>query len=75
MTSTTETREQCLGRAAEWQWLADNSPNPRAAARAWDQARLWRSLALIARPSQPSEAERQPEGRARPLDASGLSQD
>jgi hypothetical protein len=28
--------------------MAENSPSPAGAAHAWDQARLWRSLALLA---------------------------
>jgi hypothetical protein len=33
------------------EWMAENSPSPAGAAHAWDQARLWRSLALLAPPA------------------------
>jgi hypothetical protein len=43
-----ESREQCLAQALDYEWLAENAPDAAAAARAWDQARLWRSRALVA---------------------------
>jgi len=51
ITTTTKTREECQGRAIEMEWMAENSPSPAGEAHAWDQARLWRSLALLAPPA------------------------
>jgi hypothetical protein len=45
---TSRTQEECLRRALEYEWLAENSPDPNAAAYAWDRARLWRSLSYVA---------------------------
>jgi hypothetical protein len=47
---TTLTRDECLRRAMELDWLADQCPRPEAGAECWAQARYWRSLALRARP-------------------------
>jgi hypothetical protein len=63
--TTTKTREECLGRAIELEWMADNSPSPAGAAYAWDQARLWRSLALLARPAEAYCSK----GRAQPAES------
>jgi hypothetical protein len=49
--TTTKTREECLRRALEYEWLAGNGPHTAGAAYAWDQARFWRSLALVAQPA------------------------
>jgi hypothetical protein len=38
-----------MRRAREYDWLARNSPSASGAAYAFDRARLWRSLALVAR--------------------------
>jgi hypothetical protein len=51
MTTTNKTREECLKRARELDWMAENSVSRDGAAYAYDQARLWRSLALIALPA------------------------
>lgn len=51
MERTSHTREQCLRRAGELDWLADNAPSAEAAAQLWAEARMWRSLALVARPA------------------------
>jgi hypothetical protein len=48
-TNTSFTRQQCLGKAMEYEWLAENSRSQRAAACAFYQARYWKSLALVAR--------------------------
>jgi hypothetical protein len=32
--------------------MAENSPSPAGAAHAWNEARLWRSLALVALPER-----------------------
>jgi hypothetical protein len=49
--STSRTKEECLRRALEYEWMAENSPAPNAAAYAWNRARLWRSLSYVADPS------------------------
>jgi hypothetical protein len=54
--STDKSKEECLRRALEYEWMADNSPNPNAAAYDWDQARLWRSLFYVAQLAKPSKA-------------------
>ncbi len=41
-------RQQCLRRAREFEILAQISQAPDGGVRAWDQARLYRSLALVA---------------------------
>jgi hypothetical protein len=48
---TSRTQEECLRRALEYEWLAENSPDPNAAAYAWDRGRLWRSLSYVANPA------------------------
>lgn len=55
---TTETKERCLGRALEFEWLAENSLRPSAVAYALYRARYWRSLALVARSSYEPDTER-----------------
>jgi hypothetical protein len=42
-------RTECLRRARECEWLAEVSPTETGAAYFFDRARLWRSLALVAR--------------------------
>ena len=51
ITETTLTREHCLRRALELEWLSENSRSPNGGAQAWAEARRWRSLALVAKPS------------------------
>jgi hypothetical protein len=50
--SIDESKEECLQRAREYEWMADTSPNPHAAAYCWDRARLWRSLYYVAKPAK-----------------------
>jgi hypothetical protein len=45
---TSHTRAECLRRAQELDWMAENAPSPKGAAQAWAEARWWRSLALVA---------------------------
>ncbi len=61
ISSVTETREQCLRKALQYEWQSENSRSEVAAAWAWDQARLWRSMTLVAEP----EAIQMPGPRAR----------
>jgi hypothetical protein len=49
VTNTSFTQKECLRKAAEYAWLAENGSDAAAAAFAFYQARRWRSLALIAR--------------------------
>jgi hypothetical protein len=56
MTATDKTREECLRRAWELDWLTENSVSQAGAALAYDRARLWRSLALVALPAACIEA-------------------
>lgn len=53
ITGTDVSREECLRRALECEWLADGGGSAAGSAYAWDRARLWRSLALVARPAEP----------------------
>jgi len=48
ITGTTLTRAECLRRAEELDWLADQAPLEAARAELWAKARKWRSLALVA---------------------------
>jgi hypothetical protein len=48
VTNTSIGQQECLRRAAEYTWLAENSRCEAAAAYAFHQARRWRSLALVA---------------------------
>ncbi len=77
ITGTTRTREYCLGRALDYDWLSENSRAADRGAWAWDRARLWRSLALVARPAGSTDpAHLDPEGdtaRAWCLSASSLA--
>ena len=52
---TDMTREACLRRAVELEWLAENSPTRKGWAVSLYEARRWRSLALVARPAAPDE--------------------
>jgi hypothetical protein len=54
VTETEITREACLRRSLDYEWAAENSPNPKGAVEAWDKARSWRSLALVAKPGAPA---------------------
>jgi hypothetical protein len=49
---TTWPRRECLRRAREYDWLAEHSLTAEGAAYGFDQARLWRSLALVASPKE-----------------------
>ena len=49
VTNTSFTQQQCLQKALEYSWLAENSRSEAAAAYASYQARYWRSLALVGR--------------------------
>jgi len=49
VTKTPFTQQECLRRALDYAWLAENSRCEAAAAYAFYQARRWRSLALVAR--------------------------
>ena len=51
ITGTTFTREECLRRALQEDWMSENVPSRDGAARAWAMARKWRSLALVAKAS------------------------
>ena len=55
--STDKSKVECMARALEYEWRADTSPNPDAAAYNWDRARLWRSLYYVAKPAKPAENE------------------
>lgn len=48
VTNTSFTQNECLQKAVEYDWLAENSRGEAAAAYAFYQARRWRSLALVA---------------------------
>jgi hypothetical protein len=50
----TQSRDECLRRAAELEWLAENCRDARAHAELLDKARLWRSLALRAPVDRPA---------------------
>ena len=54
VTQTEMTREACLRRSLNFAWAAENSANAKGAAEAWDKARWWRSLALVAKPEAPA---------------------
>ncbi|WP_152536299.1 hypothetical protein [Mesorhizobium loti] len=49
VTNTSFTQQECLRKALEYSWLAENSRSEAAAAYAFYQARYWRSLALVGR--------------------------
>jgi hypothetical protein len=42
-------RSECLRQAKDYDWLEQNAPTAEGAAFFFDRARLWRSLALVAR--------------------------
>jgi len=72
-TGTTLTRAECLRRAEELAWLADQAPLEAARADLWAKARKWRSLALVAATNELSAEERrapvpQPASSRRPRD-------
>jgi hypothetical protein len=48
---TNLSREQCLQRALDCEWRAEDVPAPALRAIIWDEARWWRSLALVATPA------------------------
>lgn len=50
MTPVNLSRAECLARASEYEWLADHSQTAEGVAYDFDQARLWRSRALVAPP-------------------------
>lgn len=47
-------REECLRRAREDEWLARQCRSAAGAAELFDRIRLWRSLALVAAPEHPT---------------------
>jgi hypothetical protein len=47
-------REECLRRAREDEWLAQQCRSAAGAAELFDRIRLWRSLALVAAPEHPT---------------------
>ena len=47
--STDMSREECLGRALEHEWMAENCLNLRSAVYNYDRARQWRSLSYVAK--------------------------
>jgi hypothetical protein len=63
MTPVDQSRTECLRRAREYDWLGDNSPTEEGAAYGFDQARLWRSRALVARPDEEPINEKVHSGR------------
>jgi hypothetical protein len=48
---TDHTKEECLRRVAECEWLMKNAPILAGYDYYWDQARLWRSLYYVAKPA------------------------
>ena len=52
ITHVQEGREECLRRANDHEWHSENCPDPGVAAWCHEQARKWRSLALIAQPKR-----------------------
>ena len=62
MTATQLSKRDCLRRAAELEWLAENCPSAAAAAEAWAKARTVRSLALVAADEPPEDGQPQPKG-------------
>lgn len=55
VTNTSNTQQECLRRAAEYTWLAENSRSEAAATYAFHQARRWKSLALVAQVGESGE--------------------
>ena len=53
--STDKSKEECLRRALEYEWLAENGRCQRFAAYHYDRARLWRSLYYLAKPAELAE--------------------
>ena len=47
-------REECLRRAKEDEWLAQQCRSAAGAAEIFDRIRLWRSLAVVAAPEHPT---------------------
>lgn len=55
ITRPAETREECLRRATDYEWLAREAPAKAGADHAWHMSRLWRGLALAAAPEGESD--------------------
>ena len=56
ITYVDQTREECLQRAQNYEWRSQDTANRPYGAFLHEQARKWRSLALIAKPKSQEEA-------------------
>jgi hypothetical protein len=58
--STSFSGHECLRRALGYEWLSENCSTTEVAAYYFDQARLWRSFALVAREDVASSDNKHP---------------